>query len=310
MRCNEVWRIDLHSRPVSVLAFSPDGKRALSGGHDGKAHLLDVESKELVSTFNHETPIRAGAFTLDGKQATFFCDDRTIHIWDTNSLSKMDEFPILGKRADYQRSGLGRRYPTAAAFSPDGQSVLVGSQDKTVYLVRVEPGAKSRRFRGHSMPVFGVGFTEPGGPVWSFGQNDALRFWQVESRKEIRRFGKSEFVFAAAVSKDACLVVTATHRRLKVWDGVTGKYLYRIRRSFFASESAATLAFVSESHRLLCGTWQGVMALWDLDARQQIARWKGHDTAVQRVAVSSDGRRVLSGGAESHDIKLWDFAES
>ena len=51
----------------------------------------------------------------------------------------------------------------------------------------------------------------------------------------------------------------------------------------------------------------GVIKLWDVETGECVATLKGHSDSVECVAVSPDGRRVVSG---SHDntLKVWNVA--
>lgn len=296
-----------HTTLVSALALSPDGRRGLSGSHDGRVHLYDLESRRVERTFDHAAPIRAVSFAAGGERSVVFSDDKTIHVWDTAAFTRLDQIPVLGNREEYKPGVLGQKYPTAVTFAADGASVLVGSQDKIVYLLEVRHDARSRRFMGHAMPVFGVGFARNQEVVWSYGQSDAFRFWEAAGRKEIRRFGKDERIVHAAVSEDAGFAVTATPRKMRIWNGNTGRQLGSIPRRFWAAETANTLAFAPGSHKLVYGTWQGRIRIWDLDSRVRLRSWRAHDGPVAQLAISGNGLRMLSACGESHEVRCWDL---
>src|SRR5260370_8158337 len=63
-------------RPITALAFTPDGKQVLSGDHKGKVQVWDVASKKEVRhffTYGQEARYIRVAFPPDGKLAVTGC---------------------------------------------------------------------------------------------------------------------------------------------------------------------------------------------------------------------------------------------
>src|SRR5262249_10240574 len=57
-----------HPADVQAAAFSPDGRRVVTGCKDGTARLWDsATGKPLGVTFQHQGPVSSVAFSADGK---------------------------------------------------------------------------------------------------------------------------------------------------------------------------------------------------------------------------------------------------
>ncbi len=65
------------------------------------------------------------------------------------------------------------------------------------------------------------------------------------------------------------------------------------------------IAFSSDGTRLASGSLDKTIGLWDAATGKELARLKGHASAVLSVAFSPDGSRLASGSADN-TIKLWD----
>jgi WD40 repeat protein len=108
---------------VYAVAFSPDGKYALTSSADTTAKLWEVVTGKEVRTFNgHTNTVYDVRFSPDGKYALTASADRTAKIWDVATGA---EIRTLSGHTSAVWS---------AVFSPDGRQILTGSLDGTARL--------------------------------------------------------------------------------------------------------------------------------------------------------------------------------
>jgi DNA-binding beta-propeller fold protein YncE len=114
---------------VECVAFSPDGRQALSGG--GDMRLWDLATgKELRRFGKMEMAVISMAFSPDGEKIISGGYDKTVRLWDVAS----------GRQVAASNSH--RNWIWSVAFSPDGRSALsagggINYQPGTDFAVRI-----------------------------------------------------------------------------------------------------------------------------------------------------------------------------
>lgn len=85
-----IRRLSWHQYNVRSVAFSPDGRTALSSGGDKMLVLWDLASGRIRRTYHapgHPCPTGL-VFLPDGRTALSGCDDGTVREWDTTILDR------------------------------------------------------------------------------------------------------------------------------------------------------------------------------------------------------------------------------
>ncbi|MCY2954350.1 MAG: protein kinase [Planctomycetota bacterium] len=284
-----------HTNPVQAVAFSPDGRMALSGSTDKTLRLWDVATGSQVRSFaGHTEGVYAVAFSPDGRSAISGSPDKSLKLWDVATGREI-------------RSFTGHTDGVAAvAFSPDGRTAISGSKDKTLKLWDVAAGKDIGNFTGHAQWVIAVAFAPDGRTAISGSEDKTLKLWEVASGKEIRRFtGHRETVLAVAFSPDGGTVISGSwDKTLRLWDTATGKEI----RSFAGhTEPVLAVAFSPDGHMALSGSADETVKLWEVASGKEVRAFSGHAREVAAVAFSPDGRTAISGSGD-RTLKLWDLA--
>ncbi|KAF4618319.1 hypothetical protein D9613_011568 [Agrocybe pediades] len=72
------------------------------------------------------------------------------------------------------------------------------------------------------------------------------------------------------------------------------------------SSTVSSLAFSPDSKRLISGSWDKTVCLWDMTKMEQVGDpWEGHTNWVNCVAFSPDGTKVVS-GSNDETLRVWD----
>ncbi|MFO0825540.1 MAG: hypothetical protein U0792_20870 [Gemmataceae bacterium] len=79
----ELRRLAGHASWVTCVAFTPDGRRVISGGRDGAVKVWELATGRMLRTFTHPKTVPATvALSPDGKKATATGEDGTVRVWN------------------------------------------------------------------------------------------------------------------------------------------------------------------------------------------------------------------------------------
>jgi DNA-binding beta-propeller fold protein YncE len=105
---------------VRSVAFSPDGKRIVTGSFDKTAKVWDaVTGKEGFALKGHKNWVNAVAFSPDGQRIVTGSEDNTVKVW--NAQGGQELLTLKGHTS----------VVLSVAFSPDGKRLVTGSYDNT-----------------------------------------------------------------------------------------------------------------------------------------------------------------------------------
>jgi WD40 repeat protein len=86
----EVAVLKGHTRPSWCVAFSPDGKRIVTGGGaDQTIKLWDARTgQEILTVGRHADYVTSVAFSADGRKIVSTSDDGNVRVWDATPVKK------------------------------------------------------------------------------------------------------------------------------------------------------------------------------------------------------------------------------
>jgi dipeptidyl aminopeptidase/acylaminoacyl peptidase len=278
----EVGRVYGHRYWVQSVAFSPDGKSAVSasgqpagvspGDADNTIRLWDVATgREVRCLEGHEGWVTGVAYSPDGRRCLSGSYDSSVRLWDLET----------GRQLHCLRGHLDR--VRGVAYSPDGRHGLSGGCDKALILWDLEAGREVHRFRKHRHWVIAVAFSPDGHRALSGGFDGTVRLWNVAGGEEVG--GKGGWL-----------------RHL--WALMN---LRELRRIAGHSQSVTSVAFAPDGRLALSGSMDRTVRLWDLRSGAPVREFKGHRGGVMSVAFAPDGSHVLSGGVD-RTLCLWETA--
>ncbi|HYE04041.1 MAG TPA: sigma-70 family RNA polymerase sigma factor [Planctomycetota bacterium] len=234
-----------HTHAILKLAFSRDGRQAVSASTDATAALWTLPALSVTATMRHDQRATCVAFAPDGTFATSGFDG-IVRRWaaDGGALATMS----------------GHSRPVwSLAFSPDGALLASACDEHLVGLWDAATGERLGELVGHGDAMRSVAFSPDGRRIVSGGNDGTARIWDARTRQEIVTLRCGGLVPQVAWSPDGrWLAAAVTGQGVRLWrgDGADGSILV-------PQPTMVNFAF-DTGLALLTSADDGVVRRWDL----------------------------------------------
>ena len=164
--------LDNHSSSVTIVKFTPDGKRLLSCGGDRTMVFNAVNGGDITRLKSVQTPhgtINGLAVEATNKFAVTSGQDRRLNIWNLQSGKHM--------RAYKNEAVTGELYKSDV--DPSGMFVAACAFDKTINVFDFFSGELIAQVGGHSELITSVRFSPDGRYLLSVGGDGCVMMWSL-----------------------------------------------------------------------------------------------------------------------------------
>ncbi len=164
---SEIRTFEGNVKSISSIAISPDGNFVVSGNSEGEAIVWDLNTGKIINFINTFTAIKSVAFSPSREIIATATEDYAIRLWKVNngqenytlniddsatyvtfspngkifSVGNYNKDMISGDTNTKQEICTLRGHHgdvNSLVFSPDGQTLYSGSNDKTIKVWRCE----------------------------------------------------------------------------------------------------------------------------------------------------------------------------
>ncbi len=319
-----------HTRKITSLAFSSDGKTFASASDDMTVVLWDPQTGEQKKILKgHTRSITSIAFAPDNSMLASGSDDGTVRLWNAKTGKQIHTLKGDSKTVSY------RDAVNAIAFSPDSRMLVSVTYDRTIRLWDTKTGKLKRiRKRDFDGTPYSVAFSPDKRMIVGIDDdNDETIFWSARTLKQQRKHkGRLHIspdwsLYASMDQKIILLWDMKTRKQVKaltgykegfkslrfspdgtklanglgIWDINTGKHTL-INETHISIGSS--VMFIGEGETLACWDYNRSVQLWDTKTGKQTTTFTG-----DIFAISSDGKTVAGGfknWQKPSSVNVWD----
>ena len=317
-----------HRQGIGFVALSPDGRTVITegqsvGGVPGSGgpgeDAPSLRYWQATTGMALLQPPGQGrrfpplaALSADGRTFAGWGKDHSLQLWDVTSGKELHRLPIDGE-------------PEFWAISPNGTHLLVGGKErnreleKRIVRFRVWDVSTGKPLgepvQAHQGTVWSVAFSPDGTQFATVGSTDrTIRLWEVATQRQHRELkidGDTGALWHVAYSPDGkSLAGAGNNDEIQFWEVATGKLQSKIagpQARGKLQSGVYALLFTPDGKTLIATDNFGKIFFWDVATGALRLEWKAHQFRVSVLAISSDGKVLLSRGATT--ALVWDVAE-
>ena len=289
---NEIGTMKGHEKGVRTITFAPTGKMVATGSYDKTIKLWDVNSRREVTTLKgHEDIVYGVRFSPDGHMLASCSADKSIKLWDVVSRKELTSFQKQEKTV------------YALAFTGDGKGLVSG--DGAGFVRRWDLAGNSIWHKNpHTKSVRSVAISPDGTVVASGSWDGTVKVLDIASGEEKTAYLKYEKkIYTVAFSPNGeWLAIAGESGSVHLWDWKKADSHAQLLDQHAAWVSA--VAFDPTGTRVVSGSGDGSLQIWETHTLKKLATLKGHEDWVSSVAFSPDGKTLASAGWDTQ-IKFW-----
>jgi WD40 repeat protein len=247
----------------------------------------------MVSLTGHSDPVNHLAFAPDNLLLASGGDDGCVWLWN------------IPARTPLARLSWGAKFVFALAFSPDGQTLAVGT-DSSVLLLREEGGTWKpfHQAREHQSWVTSVSFTRDGQLLATGSADGTIRLWDAATRRK-----KSLKTFTAGLgavrsvefAPNGLAIAAGGASGVGLWTATDYEPIvfYKLPDS-----DVRSIGFSPNGQSLLAAAGRAVLYA-DLTTPQPTPVLSGGPGAFRCLAIAKNDARLLT-GREDGGVQLWE----
>ncbi|OAX41433.1 WD40 repeat-like protein, partial [Rhizopogon vinicolor AM-OR11-026] len=248
----------------------------------------------------HADWVRSVRWTQDGGQVLSGSDDGAARVWD-------EYMKIFDAKTGKLVANLKGHEGTVIclAWTADGTTLISGSNNHSIRMWNTTTWQQINVLTGHTNTVYDITISPNGRILASASFDGTARLWDLENGQPISsplQHAGNVIVWCASFSTDGRLLATGCYdKNAYIWD------IPIILREAGHTKVIQGVIHLPGGQRIMTCSDDGSLQIWNLKSGERIGSdWRDGASEVYVVALSPDGKQVVSGSADDA-VRLWDI---
>lgn len=281
----------VHTDALTALDWSEDGRYLAFGSKDKSFRITDLRSSSRsVLVKEHDEAVELVAFAPDLNELTSFSKDVGLRRWSLPSLRRPNELTDRGN-------------VLALDFINGEELVSGGLGQNGICVWDLRNGSCSTRLPARLEQVRALALSPDTSVLALAGSERQVFLWDMTRRVPSHVLeGSRDQARALSFSPDGRqLAVAGLEGVVRLFDARTAE----LKSELLGKVPLQSASFVPGKDQLVAGDREGFLAVWQLTEQRLAHRFRAHADWVLSTAVTADGQRIASAGAD-RKVKLWD----
>lgn len=317
---------------VRCVEFTADGHRLMSTGW-WTLDLWDLDKEERTRSLSLREGANVGVMRPDGNLVAAGCADGTVQSWDLEPDAGMVRLK-------------GQEGRTTAAMSPDAKMLATGDGAGVVRFWDMREGVALASLKAHEARVRSLKFSPDGRLLATSGDDDRVRLWDVATGERLAEmtgttattcdsiaFDPTGRTLAVPVDDNSIVLASVPDLHEQGRTGRTRGQIVSVAYTPDGRTVAAasrdlgiylmptdggrarqlkppgppwTLAFAPDGTRMVTGSWNKSVEVWDMPSGAIQTTLRGHSALISAVTFFPGKPDVVASSATDGTVRLWD----
>ncbi len=279
---------------VQHLTFSPDSRRLVCCGSNGRITVWDVDQcDELGVLEGHTKAVGMVAWSPHGITLASCSDDTTVRIWEAETYQQV-----------YMLEGHCGPVLTVV-FSSDGQLLASCGADWSCRIWEVVTGMLKSELSGHRDIVLTAVFDPEASRIATASDDGTVRIWSVETSEELVVLNERYGPVVAFIEDGKQILSVSSDSTVHICSSLSGDPILALG-GHSALVNDAKLS--SDGKYIASASADHTVRLWNRsDGGANIATFDDHGDKVLHVVFSQDGQ-TLSSASEDGKVCIFDLS--